>query len=337
MIYYITPYFISLITLFFHRFNQKYYRLIFLIFLTPSFFIAIFRGLTGIDTPTYLRIIENLSIDDFQEKYSTEPGFYLLSYSINYFTKNNVITLSIITALFCSIFYFAFSKNKRSIFICCSLIFPYFFFDMSMNGIRYGFSFCLAVIALNNRENKYFIPFVISSLLFHSSSIFIFLFLEFSKKIKGNFLKIALFSIFALSFFALNIDYLSEKFGQYLNYSTPNESSGISSVITTLLISFIYLTFIRNNNLLVILLLVTTAFGYIVSQYSYAGLRILNIINFIAMISIIYNTDENTKYSFLLNTSLISTGLICFSFKMRNFLNPGDSEAPFIPYLFMWS
>lgn len=339
MIFYIIPYIISLLPVLTYNLKINKYRSFFLLSLVPAFFIATFRGLTGTDTATYLNIIQNIRDEGLNVTHLSEPGFYILAYTLNKISPSSSFTLVLITAVFCAIYYKAFSRTNLSIFISCSLVFPIFFFDMSMNGIRYGFAFCLAIIALNNFGSKIiFYPLLLTSLSFHLTSILIIIFF-FIKKIQEKKIKysriLPLAIITGILIFS-SIDYISTKTNDYLNFSTYNKFSGTSTLIIMILLLNLYTLFFKKEIIFIFFIFIATLAAYAITFYSYAGLRFLSLITFITITSMIYG-NENVIRRPIFHFYCFTIGIIGFIFKMRNFSESENLESPFIPYLFIWS
>lgn len=112
MFVYIFPYifllFVGIIT-FFKNINLNVSRFFFFIALLPVFFLVIFRGEIGTDTSTYEKLIE-FSADG---NCKVEPLFCLFSNMIFGMVEESDITLRVITAIFCLLFFIAFLKQRQ--------------------------------------------------------------------------------------------------------------------------------------------------------------------------------------------------------------------------------
>lgn len=308
------------------NFSLNLIRLIFLFFLLPVFFIVIFRGNIGADTKSYESIITYYIVTN---KCMVEPLFCLMSESIYNFVGRSDLTLRVITAIFCFLFYFAFFKTKNDIAVACLFVFPVFFYDMSTNGIRYGLAFVLFKLLFDGLNKKSILTAPIY-LSIQTTSIVLVL-LSFIKLI--NFKKAILSLVLIVFLYLLGVDYFSKKIEAYSAYSAPNFYSGILNFLLglTIISSLKYFKKI-NFKIYLIYFMILLSFQ-IFSSFSYAGLRLVQLMLFyfsIMTIPLIAPLNKKTNASICL--VLFLTGFIYFLNLLRIMSQSGD----YIPYQFIF-
>lgn len=317
--------------------TQKKINFLFFIALFPACFFSIFRGDIGTDTPTYKNIASIIiSSSNELEEINIEPIFYLLIKILGLLGLGaNEIILSI-AIIYCLLFFSAFEKNKENIIVALFLIFPLFFFDSAMNGIRYGIAFCLAKIAADSLQTRKFhkaFIFTLLSIGFHASSLIILIIYAIRKtNIKTIFI---LFFISAI-FIYINNDYIVAKLTLYSDYAAPNSTSGLSLFFISFLLLLHSLILCKKSPFFstgyIIFLFLISIFLFYFTSYTYAALRLSQLLifsNIIYMIDL-YKSSKNKNIQAI---SFLLIGIICFYFKFRNFYS---IDSGFYPYHFFW-
>ena len=183
MYYYIIPYFFLLLGSLLiknYNFNKSIIILILFTFLFPAILIVILRGNIGTDTLQYLRHFNSLSIQGYIDTF--EPGFNYLAALINLFGFKDNFDVAIIGFLIIFLLIKSFSDSKESALLFIYILFPIFFYDLSINTLRAGLAFALSSIALDylyEKQNFKFILFTILSIFMQYSAIFIIIFFLF--------------------------------------------------------------------------------------------------------------------------------------------------------------
>ena len=337
MIYYIIPYLVLLIsTPFYKRGESNNNKFYFLLASLPAFIVASFRGNVGTDTHQYLIIINDIinKYKDFTD-IDTEVLFFYLTKILSIFTENEKIILSIITVLYCTLYFIAFSKNKENILISIFFIFPLFFYDSSMNGIRYGISFAFAKIAfdaMNDDKIKKCFFLLALSISFHLSGLILFASLSIKKLNAKLLITISLLLIFILY---ASKEYLIFKLSAYSSYSSPNPYSGISLLIISTLLLLHTLIFYRNELFIAFFCFSMTLIFFAISIYSYAGLRFIYLLIYCFFIFQIEFLRLKNRISILNYLSMFLISIICFLIKLRHFILYTDGDTPFLPYNFL--
>ena len=346
MIYYIIPYiFAVLSSIFFYFSNKKSSFLISFICLLPASFIVLFRGNVGTDTDVYLRfyreLIKNTDYDPSFERGFTYLSKILVTLGLN--EGQGVAAIGLLTIILLCI---CFSKNYDKLLIFTLLIFPTFFYDMTMNGLRYGLSFALTAIAVQNLYKKRRVIFIIISLMafsIQSSSLFIFLIFfigELPLKVIVISLIVAIIAIYLSTFSIIDLDYFYGKQDMYKDFYSPDISSGLSPLIIFLSIYLTFLFFCKhesiNVNKVIHVTLLLEILSFLLAKFSYAGLRfqMLFLFSLILFVSNNFNLFQD-KIKIMYCFGLI--GIISFIITIKH-LNYSDDDvvSPFLPYKFSW-
>ena len=338
MLPYIVSYLSSLLYIFFQ--GRKKSKLIFFFCLFPAFFISTLRGYVGTDTHAYNSIISKIIEYDLRlESINIEPIFYITAKLLGFLSPTPHSTLLALTAFYCFLYYKAFSKNFTNRLISCTLIFPLFFFDSAMNGIRYGISFCLIKIAIDFFIQRSFLKFTIFFILsigFHISSILILIIILTKKLNFRGFFAIAFISTI---FLGLSSNHLLEKFNLYSEYESPNSISGLSLVLIGLILSSHSIIFLRKSLFFSWPQIFTSSLFlfcfYYLSLDSYAGLRLMQIVVWTQIILIIYCYPDSTSKN-LQKFLFLILSLIFFIIKFRHFYLDNTGYSPFNPFHFFW-
>lgn len=340
MIFYIIPYCI-LVILSVLILKIKTKKLGFLLFtaLFPAFLLVILRGNVGIDIELYLNHFSFINQSN-ESPYKFEPGFLILSKIISFFTSNERLSINIISSITTILLVSNFSKKKTDIILFSFLVFPFFYYDMTMNGIRYGLSFSLAAISVQYLFNKSYIKSFLWGLLAISiqySSIIIFVpfLLSYLNKKQLLYL-IGITLLIASSLFSAA--YFRNKVMVYSQLYSPSFYSGLSSLLISFLLLFtisLYQKAVLKTKVFYYLILMVL-FAYLFTFISYAGLRIQATVLFLIILylKIVFENFTRKKDVFLI---IFIVGLFGLALRLRNFntFNP-EITTPFIPYHFFW-
>lgn len=337
---YIIPYIFILfggVLTIFSKFSLNSARFLFLISLLPSFFVVILRGNIGVDTEAYESIIEYYILTG---ECRVEPLFCLISEPIYSLVNRSDFTLRIITAIFCILFYFSFFKTKNDIIVACLFIFPVFFYDMSTNGIRYGLAFILFKLLFDGLTKKSILT--IPVYIFIQSSSLLLVLLSLINKI--NFKKMVLVIVIIVPVFYLLMGepmfyllmgeptMLSQKIQAYSENGSPNFYSGILNFLSGLVLILI-LIFFRKITLteFLVYFIILLSFQFL-SNFTYAGLRLVQLMLFYFSIRSISLIDtSNPKSNIIICFMLFTLGFISF----LNLLKSMNTEY-YLPYQFIF-
>lgn len=339
MLFYILPYcliiFLAFLSL---KIRGNGYKFLFFISLLPATLVVVLRGLIGTDTATYISILDQNIYDINDNIRDIEPFFMLFAKVRYYLDLNSQLVLNTFSFLIVFLLFTFFSRTKQRFFVFCFLIFPIFFYDMTMNGVRYGMAFafsCFLIVENSSllykiTKNKFLF---ILSFLNHKSSI-IFLVIKFMQNLSfKNFILVLV--VFLAGFISLS-DYFIYKLTDYSELSSPSIFSGVQPLVITILILFFNSVFYKNNlRRNVYLLLIQLAF-YIVTQFSYAGIRFQFLELFYILVVLTQDDDNVPNYKFYLFI-LFLIGFLGFCLRLNNFYSDfGEGPSPFLPYVFYW-
>ena len=340
MLYYILPYFFLIISsIFILRLRVKKFYFFFGLALLPAFLLVVLRGNVGIDIELYLNHFSFINQNN-KSPYQFEPGFLILSKIISYFTTDERLSINIISSITTLLLVLTFSRKKYEILIFSFLVFPFFYYDMTMNGIRYGLSFSLAAISiehlLKGSYSKSFVWGLIAvSMQYSSIIIFVPFLLSYLNKKQLLYL-ITVMAVIGGSLFSY--EYFVSKLTLYSLLYSPSFFSGLSS----LLVSFFLLLTIASNEKKVLkskvfyYLLTMVIFAYFFTFLSYAGLRIQSTILFVIMIYLKEMFEKFEKKKEVLSI-IFFIGLFGLALRLRNFNTINEEvTSPFIPYHFLW-
>ena len=221
------------------------------------------------------------------------------------------------------------------------LLFPIFFYDMTMNSLRYGLSFSICAVALDALYNKKNLLFILLSILAisiqYSSFLIVLVFTIFKLERKYLIGLIVLIAV-AIPFLALNISYLYDKQDAYKDIYSPGAASGVGPL---LLFSIIFITYYfdagegRPSKLLFLILALEMA-SFALAKITYAGLRLqmLFLFTLILLIKQEYFLIKKKREYLLI---LLLVGNFAFLLTARALSTVvEDQTTPSIPYKFFW-
>ncbi|CAM5216451.1 hypothetical protein CDEF62S_00160 [Castellaniella defragrans] len=275
--------------------------------------IPIFRGSVGVDTPMY----ESFANEVLRYGYistNIEPGLTYIFKFLGYFSNNEIILVRGVAALFVLLLIIYASHSKRDeLFFLTAFFIPAIFYEDSLNAVRFGLASALFLLVVQNfysksRTKLFLITVASMACLTHYSIILAFCFIFFCINFKSKSWLLLLFLGMALAGLLLSTlepEYTQGKVDLYLDYSSPAWYSGISSVVVILICLLGTLksivkfrvfpedgytkhhtrstTSTSTGNLLATLsrirktALLLVSISIFISQYSYAGLRFLQL------------------------------------------------------------
>ena len=321
------------------RSSISWQRIVLFIGFAPSVLLAVLRGDVGTDTGNYLQMATSLldESNSVRDDFDVEIGFFLLLKYLVFLIKEprfvvNLISLSIACYLF-----FLYSKNIESMIVFSLLIFPVFFFDMSMNGLRYGLAFLFAKHASDKlNSNKWLgaLALIFFSLIFQLSGILIFILLQVKKLHLRSLFVLILLLIFLFFIFEDRLLY------KYYSYKVLESPGGLSGLVPLSVFLICYLGFYfvdREEARKSAFLFISQILAFFLARVSYAGLRFQLLILFVFFCCISGVKFEKWKNKKLAVGLFLIIGLMGFLGKLRNFSDDvGIPPSPFLPYHFFW-
>ena len=276
MLFYLLPYLFLLffgLLFVFSKVNFKSYGWILFFTTLPGILLVILRGDIGTDKGYYQAIIYHTVNGSF-EKVNYEIGFKYLTLLIAQINTNENFIIAVVGLLTALITISAFSENRNKAILFVLVIFPYFFYDMTMNGLRYGLSFAICALAAQKIKNKKQIQFFILAILAmsiqYSSFVILFLIYLFQFRLKP--ISLVFLVLFVVVLYTIvDVSYLNTKADAYKELTRPSGISGLSPLIVFIIL------FLTNNfhqsklsNFFYLLLLLEVG-SFILSLFSYSG------------------------------------------------------------------
>ncbi|MGQ7859222.1 EpsG family protein [Pseudomonas sp. 32A] len=309
--------------------------------LMPMILLALLRGDVGVDTAVYLQEIQKI-IEAGKYTHTFEPFFEGLILLLSSVLDNPRAILAVLGAFTTLFLVLGVVDKKQSLFIFCAFIMPTYYFDMVMNGIRYGLSFAIVFWAqqyLREFQVKKFIVWVVVASLIQSSGgvLGLILYVLYSRQWKVLIGSGVLFG----TGFAAAYPYFMAKLQSYSEIYTASIFSGLSTLAVTACSLSIWMLDpgTRKNTLPACLVLLGLSFFMFgLAQYSYAGLRFLQLISFGTFLYFAISiSGQRVVLSNITKITLVAVAVIAFVLKMKNFSDSvGEGASPFVPYMFFW-
>ncbi|MGU7779764.1 EpsG family protein [Burkholderia sp. PU8-34] len=308
--------------------------------IAPAAAIALLRGSTGTDTVAYLDIIEGIwSGNVVKVPRTLEPGFVWLVRALEWGGHDPRITVAIITLLIVVACVVAFGRTDEDALVFATLIFPLFFYDMAMNGLRYGLAFCLAKIASDawdRRRRGASIALAVAGVGMHVSAVLLVVLLQIRRMRALRYVGLAV--AIAVVVAATHLQALLAKFGVYAAFTPPAQMSGAAPLALALLALAMGGGLLGRVPRTLVFLFVCEIASFLLSRISYAGLRFQWLVLFAMgcqFVPLLRVPNVNRRW---VTIALVVLGAIGFALRLRNMLGEyGIGPSPFLPYRFFWS
>ena len=309
----------------------------------PAMFISSLRGSIGTDSANYqsfynqLDKIDIISID--RDTYNFEPGFILLTKGFSLIYSDSLFVQSILSFLCTLLLFIGFTRIEPKGFFFVFLFFPNFYFDMTMNGIRYGiaFSIFICIVSFLNDSTKGRVALILVPFL-HITGIFLII-LNYLEKLDVR--KIVIISLITLLPYWFLSSHSEDKISAYSEAYSPTEFSGIAPLSITIFASTILILFCKtipafNYNIFRILAIQFTFFG--LSFLSYAGLRLeWLLLSFFSYFLARSFSSGKIELSSTGRNCFVLIGFLGLAFQYRYYImSYGYPPSPFLPYRFFW-
>ena len=303
--------------------------------------VSIFRGDVGTDTAMYQTIASRITNNE--AIIGVEPAFHFLLYLINKGTADPTLTIRIISFLFSLFLLFLFKiSNQNWRFFLYFYFIPAYYFNYSMNGLRIGIASLLIIYSLILLYEKKFksISAAFLSVLFHYSSLLLLALIQISSRrliTKTNLKLLFIGLIVCATILYLKQDYFLFKLQSYANFSSPGLLSGTRNIIIIIvfLLGIITCNMHVNDKLKFIsITLVSTILAWILARYTYAGLRVLDLICLATpLIIVLYYEQKRIALPTSLKLSFTIAGLLSAAAMINGFYkDQGLGPSPFLPY-----
>lgn len=345
MFFYIVPYFYILfisLNIYFSRIKTiKFWYVVALLF--PAILVFFLRGNVGTDTFFYIGLLDDYVHYGYSNmKY--EPGFEFLGKTIVFLGFNPRFGVAFISLITTIILCKSYSRSKNELMLLAMLVFPLFFYDFTMNGIRYGLSFSIATLAVDYLYRKKNVAFTILGIVACSiqySAVLVFLpfllaLVEKKYIIILSFLLAVIYFVFPENV-AFITDRISGKRDAYSEIFAPSLTSGLAPMLIVLALYINFLWFNRGKQFskVIHIILVLEILSFIMAKFTYAGLRFQGAFMYCMIVYLKNNSQNINIRKYTLNLVFLSViGILLF---VKNITTGVENElTPFLPYKFFW-
>lgn len=311
------------------------------VFALPLILLVTLRGEVGTDTATYVQNAQDILWWGDRAS-SNEAGYELLVRGLSFFTSDPRVLVGLISLLAAVLFFAMLHLWEREQCILSLVLVPFCYFDFTMNGLRMGIAFPLAVIAILQFEKKrigmfYLLAILSISVQMTAALLLLMLFLarfgiRLSSRGAAYVLVFGAFVLYpAYYFFGDRIAY---KLLSYSVMSSPTSFSGTGPLILSLCACVLAVWMSQSQRYVgVIFLLIQLAF-FRLSSFTYAGLRFQEMALFAQLLALSCRMLWPLQKRQLAAVALL--GCLAFSWTARNFMATSGEPSAFLPYTFAW-
>lgn len=315
-------------------------RLAAIIAFIPMAVLIMERGLVGTDSAVYVQEFDVIRYRGLLAS-AFEPGFSLIVEVLAWFFSDPFEILIILGATTAMIMFIAGMMLERSPLLFMTIILPYFMFDMTMNGLRYGLAFSIVALGAAAMARGRLHLFIACAVI--ASSI----------QITSALLAFSLWALVEVRIrtfagVAVGVGVAFLLFGEYIESKVIDNEDLIGlggfAGVAPLAISLVILAALKSkgkniieNQLALLAMLAMQIIAFAISRYYYVGLRLQGLFLFLlylyAVIMIGKSAVEVSK-SFFLKWSLVFAALISSASRLKNFNDDVIGPSPFNPYYF---
>jgi len=317
------------------RFSQYFFAL-------PLILLAVLRGEVGTDTAVYLRNAQDI-IWWGDRTSSNEVGYELLVRACALLTSDPRVVIALISLLAAILFFVMVHSWDQGRCILSLLIIPVWFLDFTMNGLRMGIAFPLAVIAVLQLEKRrvfLFYVLAVASIGIQMTASLLLLMLLVARRgvsLSGRGTIYGLLIAISLLYPAYYYfgDRILIKLLAYSVMSSPTSLSGIGPLTISACACLLGLwTSTESHRYLGFFFLLLQLGCFQISSFSYAGLRFQEMALFAQLFALSYWIAWPLKKRHFAAVLLLCC-LIC-AWTTRNLLLSSGEESSFIPYHYVW-
>ena len=305
--------------------------------------IAALRGDVGTDTANYelmVSVLRNLS-----EWYGVEPGFSLLVWVLGWLTLSDVVLVRLLAVVFLfGLLVYVRNADQDEMFFLAAYFIPSSFYQYSMNALRIGLATVFVLLAVQHfrrLRNRSGLSNLLAGCFFHYSLAISATYIAVGARLLKGHLPTVL-AIFSASILmgAVGLiygDYLLPRVAAYSDYGPPGALSGLSVVFTLLVViwgaAFSSLSW-SSRMVFVLVALVSIAATYSLARYTYAGLRVLDLLRIaIPAALLVLHGRERLAFNSRMNVALVVAGALSAVATLHRFAqDTGQVGSPWIPY-----
>jgi hypothetical protein len=274
---------------------------------------------------------------------NVEFGYVLLERFVALFTGDPRLVVAAISLLAAILFFLMLYMWENGQSIVSLAFIPVCYYVFTMNTLRIGIAFPLAAISILQLEKKQFARFfalAIASISIQMTAVLLLPMLFLARSKSNNSIKGALYGLF-LGASILYLGYyvfgglLLYKLSMFSIITIPSSNSGVVPLIISFVCSIITIWFseYRYRYIGIIFFLIQVA-SYIITQYSYDGLRLQTMALFAQFLALSYSAKRPIRGGQIAIVLL----LCCLTFTeiARTFISTAGVPFAFIPYHFIW-
>jgi len=312
-------------------------------FALPLVFLATFRGEVGTDTVAYLQNAQAIVWWGDQAFVDVEVGYVLLVRGLALLTGDPRVIVALISLLAAVLFFLMLHQWEAKRYILLLPLIPACYFDFTMNGLRMGIAFPLAVLSILQLEKKrrvLFYVLAIAAISIQMTAALLLLMLlvarwgvTLSRRAAAYGLLLGACVLYpAFYFFG---DRIALKLLSYSVMYSPTSLSGTGPLLISLCASCLgwWISGKRHRYLGITFLLVQLA-CFELSSFSYAGLRFQEMALFAQLLALAYWAFGPIRKRHIAAIVLLSC--LTFGWKARNFVTTSGELSAFLPYHFVW-
>lgn len=320
------------------------YRGRFFLFVTIVVYtcIAFVRGRVGTDTANYERILSG-----FMPGYEwdgLEPGFVGLGWVLVAAAPTIELAVRAIALIFFSLVaVFAVRSDKNERFLLMAYLLPAFAYQYSMNGLRIGLASAVVLLAVQlQRRCKSSLGLFVgsSAVLLHYSAALSVIAIWASQRAwirARTFCGVVVAAMLVVSLVVGAQEYFLHKVMLYSAMESPHQLSGLSKLVVILVLSgAIAISRLprADKTKLVVLTAALALVGWAAARYTYAGIRVLDLVTFAAPLSVLASFSRlGLEFDRYIKVALVICGLMSAIATFRGFLlEAGVGDSPFLPY-----
>lgn len=307
--------------------------------IAPAAAFALLRGRTGTDTAVYQDIIAGIWAGNLKVVPRTlEPGFVWLVRALEWLGHDPRIATAVLTLLVVVACVAAFGRSADDACVFATLIFPLFFYDMAMSGLRYGVAFCIAKLASDawaRRRHGVSVAFTVAATGMHVSAVLLVVLLQVRRlrRLRYAGLAVAIGGVL----FAMHHEALLAKVGLYAAFTPPTQMSGGAPLVLALLTLAAGWVLLARMPRTLVFLFVCEIASFALARVSYAGLRFQWLVLFAMSCVFVPLLQVPTIRRRHVVVTMAVIGAIGFAMRTRNMLGEyGLGPSPFLPYRFFW-
>ncbi|WP_081077148.1 EpsG family protein [Burkholderia pseudomultivorans] len=307
--------------------------------IAPAAAFAVLRGRTGTDTAVYQQIVAGIWSGNLKVVPRTlEPGFVWLVRALEWVGHDPRIATALLSLLVVVACVAAFGRRDDDACVFATLIFPLFFYDMAMSGLRYGIAFCVAKLASDAWARRRYgaaAALAAAGTSMHVSAALLVVLLQVGRMrmLRYAALAVAIGGVL----FAMHHAALLAKLGVYAAFTPPAQMSGSAPLVLALLLVVAGWGLLGRMPRTLVFLFVCEIASFALARISYAGLRFQWLVLFAAACRFVplLRVPEVRRTPTIV--VLLVIGAIGFAMRVRNMLGEaGLGPSPFLPFRFFW-